>query len=71
MGQTFKWLKQFGGLKAMAEYNTQKANVLYNHLDSTEVWRNGIRTRLENEQSSWLVHSGASFLPTWRGLTKS
>lgn len=39
MGQTFKWLKSFGGLKAMAEYNTQKANVLYHYLDSTDFFR--------------------------------
>ncbi|MBL0927829.1 MAG: 3-phosphoserine/phosphohydroxythreonine transaminase [Phycisphaerales bacterium] len=34
VGQTFKWIKSIGGLKAMAERNRAKAAALYDHLDS-------------------------------------
>ena len=38
-GKVFKWLKEQGGLEAMAEYNKKKAAVLYDFLDSSEMFR--------------------------------
>jgi len=39
MGEVFKWIKDQGGLQAMAERNAAKAQVLYNFLDSSEFFR--------------------------------
>jgi phosphoserine aminotransferase len=39
VGQVFKWIKSFGGLAAMAEHNVAKAAVLYDFLDSSELFR--------------------------------
>jgi phosphoserine aminotransferase len=39
VGQVFKWIKSLGGLAAMAEHNAAKAKVLYDFLDSSEVFR--------------------------------
>ena len=38
-GKVFKWLKEQGGLEAMAEYNKKKAAVLYDFLDSSNMFR--------------------------------
>lgn len=38
-GQVFKWIKAFGGLKAMAEYNREKAGLIYKHIDSQDFFR--------------------------------
>jgi len=38
-GKVFKWLHSMGGLEAMKEYNVKKADVLYNFLDSSELFR--------------------------------
>ena len=37
-GKVFKWLKEQGGLEAMAEYNKKKAAVLYDFLDSSNMF---------------------------------
>ena len=39
VGQVFKWIKEIGGLKAMAERNQAKAKVLYDFLDQSELFR--------------------------------
>jgi phosphoserine aminotransferase len=39
VGQTAKWLKSFGGLKAMQAYNDEKAAVLYNALDASAFYK--------------------------------
>ncbi|HEU4954294.1 MAG TPA: 3-phosphoserine/phosphohydroxythreonine transaminase [Gemmatimonadales bacterium] len=36
MGQVFKWIKQEGGLKAMAERNESKAKLLYDYIDQSD-----------------------------------
>ena len=41
-GLVFKWIKQQGGLAAMEQKNIQKANVLYDYLDSTSFYRNPV-----------------------------
>ncbi len=37
-GLVFKWLKQNGGLEAIEKTNIQKADLLYNYLDSTDFY---------------------------------
>jgi len=36
MGQVFEWIKAQGGLKAMAEYNKEKAALIYDFIDSQD-----------------------------------
>ncbi|HVZ93774.1 MAG TPA: 3-phosphoserine/phosphohydroxythreonine transaminase [Phycisphaerales bacterium] len=45
VGQTFKWLKSFGGLRAMSEHNARKAKILYDHLDSTDFFRGTVEPK--------------------------
>ena len=39
MGRVFKWIREFGGLPAMAEHNTEKARILYDFLDQSDFFR--------------------------------
>ena len=39
VGQVLKWIKEGGGLKAMAERNQAKAKVLYDFLDQSELFK--------------------------------
>lgn len=39
VGQTAKWLKSFGGLKAIEQYNIEKAGLLYDALDRSSFYR--------------------------------
>lgn len=43
MGQVFKWIREFGGLRAMAEHNAEKAKLLYDFLDQSEFFRATVR----------------------------
>lgn len=43
IGETFKWLKAKGGLAAIQKQNEAKAKVLYDHLDSGELFRGTAR----------------------------
>ena len=38
-GKVFKWLKKMGGLSAMKKHNEEKAKVLYDFLDSSELFK--------------------------------
>ena len=38
-GKVFKWLKRQGGLAAMKEHNEKKAQILYNYLDQSRMFR--------------------------------
>ena len=38
-GKVFKWLKKMGGLQAMKELNEKKANILYDFLDQSELFK--------------------------------
>ncbi len=38
-GLVLKWIKERGGLEAMQEYNIKKANVLYNFLDNSKLFK--------------------------------
>ncbi|WP_322354375.1 3-phosphoserine/phosphohydroxythreonine transaminase [Paratractidigestivibacter sp.] len=44
-GLVFKWLKNLGGLKAMAERNRAKAAVLYDFLDASELFSSTVAPR--------------------------
>lgn len=39
MGQVFKWILGFGGLDALATYNRDKANLIYDYLDNSDFFR--------------------------------
>jgi phosphoserine aminotransferase len=39
MGEVFKWIQAQGGLKAMAEHNDAKAQLLYDYLDNSDFFR--------------------------------
>ncbi len=41
-GLVFKWLKKQGGVSAMAEANQQKAQRLYDYIDSSDFYTNGV-----------------------------
>ena len=38
-GLVFKWIKKKGGLEAMKEHNVKKANILYNYLDESKLFK--------------------------------
>jgi phosphoserine aminotransferase len=38
-GKVFKWLKKMGGLEVMKERNEEKAKILYDFLDQSELFR--------------------------------
>ena len=38
-GKVFKWLKKMGGLEAIKAHNEAKAKILYDYLDSSELFR--------------------------------
>ena len=42
-GKVFKWLKKQGGLDAIKEYNERKAEILYNFLDRSKLFRGTVR----------------------------
>jgi phosphoserine aminotransferase len=41
-GLVFEWLKKLGGLAAVEKMNVEKANVLYDYLDSTDFYANPV-----------------------------
>lgn len=41
-GLVFKWLKQMGGLEAIEARNKEKADFLYNYIDSSSFYSNGV-----------------------------
>jgi phosphoserine aminotransferase len=43
MGQVFQWIREIGGLRAMAEINAEKAKILYDYLDQTDFFRGTAR----------------------------
>ena len=42
-GKVLKWLKKQGGLDAIKEYNERKAEILYNFLDRSKLFRGTVR----------------------------
>jgi phosphoserine aminotransferase len=43
MGQVFKWIREIGGLRAMADQNAEKAKILYDFLDQSDFFRGTAR----------------------------
>ena len=44
-GKVFKWLLRNGGLPAMKEYNEKKAKILYDFLDSSELFKGTVEKK--------------------------
>ena len=44
-GKVFKWLKNMGGLEAMKKYNEEKAAILYDFLDQSELFKGTVRKK--------------------------
>ena len=44
-GLVFKWLKELGGLEAMAQINRRKAALLYDYLDSSNLFSSTVASR--------------------------
>ena len=42
-GKVFKWIKKMGGLAVMKEKNEEKAKILYDFLDSSEMFKGTVR----------------------------
>ena len=42
-GKVFKWLKKMGGLEAMKKHNEEKAKILYDFLDQSEMFKGTVR----------------------------
>lgn len=42
-GKVFKWIKKMGGLKEMQKKNTEKAQILYDFLDSSRLFKGTVR----------------------------
>ena len=44
-GKVFKWIKKMGGLEAMKEHNLKKAEILYNFLDSSKLFKGTVEKK--------------------------
>ena len=44
-GKVFKWLKKMGGLEAIQVHNENKAKILYDYLDSSELFRGTVEKK--------------------------
>ena len=42
-GKVFKWLKKMGGLEAMQKHNIEKAQILYDFLDESKLFKGTVR----------------------------
>lgn len=42
-GKVFKWLKQMGGLEVMKQRNIEKAQILYDYLDQSKLFKGTVR----------------------------
>ncbi|MBQ5331552.1 MAG: 3-phosphoserine/phosphohydroxythreonine transaminase [Oscillospiraceae bacterium] len=42
-GKVFKWIKKMGGLEAMKAHNIKKANILYDFLDESKLFKGTVR----------------------------
>ena len=50
-GLVFKWLKQQGGLAAIAEVNRRKADKLYTTIDESELYSNPVQTEFRSRMN--------------------
>ena len=56
-GLVFKWLKEMGGLSAMAERNKEKAAILYDYLDQSKLFRDELDALFVAEAKSHGIES--------------
>jgi phosphoserine aminotransferase len=49
--EVFAWLKDFGGVPAMAEVNRQKAELLYACIDNNDFYRNGVAVQYRSQMN--------------------
>ena len=47
-GKVFKYLLSIGGLEAMAKYNEEKAKVLYDYLDASELFQGTVEKEVRS-----------------------
>jgi phosphoserine aminotransferase len=50
-GLVFEWLEDLGGVKAIAEVNEQKANLLYQAIDDSDFYLNNIDTEYRSKMN--------------------
>lgn len=50
-GLVFKWLKELGGIKAIAKANLQKAELLYQTIDSSDFYQNHIESQYRSKMN--------------------
>ncbi|MFM2478339.1 3-phosphoserine/phosphohydroxythreonine transaminase [Celerinatantimonas sp. MCCC 1A17872] len=78
-GLVFKWLKEQGGLSAMAKRNSAKAALLYNYIDQSDFYRNQVDSAYRSKMnvpffladdalnSAFLAEAGECGLMTLKG----
>jgi len=56
-GLVFKWLKELGGVKAIAKINKEKADLLYQTIDSSNFYTNNIEQQYRSKMNIpfWLT----------------
>lgn len=56
-GLVFKWLKNLGGVKAIAKTNKEKAELLYQTIDSSSFYKNNIEQQYRSKMNIpfWLI----------------
>ncbi len=79
MGLVLKWIRDFGGLSAMAEYNEAKAAIIYDFLDESEFFYGTAETnsrslmnitfrgKTEELEKQFIAEAGARGLRTLKG----
>ncbi len=50
-GLVFQWLKELGGVKAIAKVNQAKAELLYQAIDSSEFYQNNIEPQYRSKMN--------------------
>lgn len=50
-GLVFQWLKEVGGVKAIAKINTQKAELLYQAIDNSSLYQNNIANQYRSKMN--------------------
>ena len=50
-GLVFQWLKELGGVKAIAKVNQEKAELLYNEIDSSDFYNNPIEIQYRSKMN--------------------
>ena len=51
MGRVFRWIRELGGLAAMAERNAEKARIIYDFLDQSEFYRTTVEPAARSQMN--------------------